>query len=164
MKGVLSQLDHEQCKVRVLEKRTVWSETVSERIEFHYTNGHFLDKLVVTEDSAFVSSFCNDCVCVYSLSSRQCLCQIGQKGQSGQGHLSGPVIIDVDTQGCIMVCDYGNNRVQVCEGGRNRGEERWHSLTLPIEKHRPVEAVVGRDGHTIWVVTHLPYQIIKCKA
>ena len=68
-----------------------------------------------------------------------------------------PYISDIDTDGCILVCGHGNNRLQVCEGDSDGGgEERWSRLTLPELGLGPLDAVVGTDGHTLWVATHYP--------
>lgn len=163
-RGKVYVLDYEECKIRVFQMNTenVWSETVDEQIELKYSNAKVWDKFFVKGDNVFVSSYSNHCINMYCISSKQHLLELGRPGQTGPGQLSGPVICNVDSQRQILVCDFSNKQVQVCEGGSYRGDAETGSyLALPGLDGYAADAVVGRHGHTLWVATHSPHEIVE---
>lgn len=164
--GRVYALEYGAGKIWVYEKRgedPVWREAVGEHIKLQgFTRGYFMDKMVVTDDSIYVSSWNNHCIHLYSMSGAH-LRQLGRWGRSAPGELSCPMISDVDNHVHIVVCDVGSMSVQVCDVGSGGGEEGWHILTLPELEGQPIAAVVGTDGHTLWVATWHSDQIIKYK-
>ena len=81
------------------------------RLEFE--NGFWGDKLAVNASHIVVGSWTNHCICIYSIDG-VFLYKTGERGfGSAAGMLERPYVCDMDSGGNVLVCDWGNHRLQV---------------------------------------------------
>ena len=110
-----------------------------------YYRGDNYDKLCTTSKHLYVSSFNTHCVHVYTMSGEYVYKTGGHGGEVGM--FNQPAISDVDSGGKLLVCDFGNHRVQVLDT-QNRV---WSQLSGLEGIKWPVCAGLG-DKH-LWVGT-----------
>ena len=110
-----------------------------------YNDGCDNDKLCTTSTHMYVSCYNTRCVLVYTLSGEY----VYKTGGLGDevGKFDEPDLSDVDSEGNLLVCDCGNNRLQVFDT-QNRV---WSKLSELEGVKKPWCAGVG-DKH-LWVGT-----------
>ena len=90
-----------------------------------YIEGFIGDRLCTSNTCVYVSCYRTHCVCVYSLTG-EFLYKTGEWGQGeglGAGKFFYPVLSDVDSGGKLLLCDSGNNRLQVFDPQTRRWDE-----------------------------------------
>ena len=110
-----------------------------------YSKGCHRDKLCTTSTHLYVSSWSNHCILVYTLRGKY----VYKTGGYGEevGQFKTPLLTDVDSEGKLLVCDWGNNRLQVF----NTLNRVWSELSGFDRVEHPGGAGVG-DKH-LWVGT-----------
>jgi hypothetical protein len=117
-----------------------------------FTNGHWLDRVVVSDACIFTSSWYNNCVYKYTLTG-QLLDEYGQYGSKQRGTTSGlfyrPFLCDIDPSGSLLVADYCNDRLQVCSSAG-----QWVVISLPHEVSDPRDVIVNTQDQSLWVLAY----------
>ena len=113
-----------------------------------YTDGGTDDKLCTTSTHVYVSSWNTPCVLVYTLSGEYVYKTGGRGGEVGK--FNRPLLSDVDSGGKLVVCDWGNYRLQVFD----TQTREWTKISGLEGVKYPVCAGVG-DKH-LWLGTGYP--------
>jgi DNA-binding beta-propeller fold protein YncE len=80
---------------------------------------------------------------------------IGSPG-AGEGRLSHPVGMDLDSEGNVYVADTGNRRVQVF----SRSGAYLRTIDLNPLKARPIDVLVGKGGNRLYVTDREGHRIL----
>lgn len=150
----LYALEIEQSKIVVFQ---YVSEQWCFQREFrlHHGNTHARDRLAVCDKELLVSSCNNNCLYVFSVDG-EFKYQTGETGTGEAGHLSGPLLCNVDAAGNVLVADYSNHRLQVCER-----DSQWCIVILPGVVNSPMDALTDDTADNTWVITNQPEQLLK---
>ena len=151
--SVLYAWEYEQTCVYVFvhgEKRqwsskdNKWIKSKSIKCGISYVSP--LDRLSVLGDNMYISSYVKDCIYRVAMTGRV-LTTYGHRGRGGAGELYGPRLCNVNKRGQLLVCDEGNDRIQVCDESGV-----WRVVnTEGGEMREPHDAVVSEDGRCMWV-------------
>jgi hypothetical protein len=117
-----------------------------------FTNGHCLDRVVVSDACVFISSYNNHCVSKYTLTG-QLVNNYGQFGmdkrETTSGLLDRPFACDIDHSESLLVADYCNDRLQVCSSAGH-----WVVISLPYDVSAPRDVIVNTQDHSLWVLAY----------
>jgi DNA-binding beta-propeller fold protein YncE len=104
--------------------------------------------IAVVGELLYVADACNHRVAVFTTGG-DFVKNLGQSG-SGPGEYRFPYGLDVDAEGKLIVCEFGNNRVQKIDPGSGQGLAAWgRNGRLPGELAYPWAAVATKDGGVV---------------
>lgn len=119
---------------------------------FGHSEGSFSrpQSLLIRDGLLYVTDACNHRIQVFGLDG-QYLRQIGRVG-SGPGEFRFPYGLDMDAQGRLIVCEFGNNRVQRIDPVSGKGLGVWGvGGRAPGELAYPWGVAVDKRGRVIVV-------------
>ena len=92
---------------------------------FGQGDGEFIrpQDMVIDGDTLYVTDACNHRICVFTTAG-QWVRNMGTCG-SGPGQFRFPYGMDIDREGHLVVCEFGNNRVQRIDKATGRGLGTW---------------------------------------
>ena len=152
----LYALECEQGEIYIyVRNQNSWAKDTQFKL-VHYRDGCDDDKLCTTSTHMYVSSWHTHFVLVYSLSGEYVYKTGGLGGEVGK--FSNPYLSDVDSGGKLLVCDWGNHKLQVFDT-QNRV---WSELSGLEGVGYPCCAGVG-DKH-LWVGIGGPNKLLKFEA
>lgn len=106
--------------------------------------------IVILDDELFIADSCNHRISVWSLDGRH-LRNLGRVG-SGPGEFRFPYGIDVDREGKLVVCEFGNNRVQRIDPRDGTSLGTWgRPGRAPGELVTPWAVAVDQSGRVVAV-------------
>lgn len=119
---------------------------------FGHGDGEFSrpQSIVVAGELVYVADSCNHRIVVFDLDGnwRKNLGAVG----TGPGQFRFPYGLDIDTQGKLIVCEFGNNRVQRIDPETGQSLGAWGVAgRAPGELAYPWSAVTDGDGDTVIV-------------
>ena len=104
-------LNYEQGEIHTfVRNQNNWVKDTQFKL-LQYSDGYTEDKLCTSSTHVYVSSWKIHCVLVYTLSGEFVYKTGGHGGDIGK--FQGPYLSDVDSGGKLLVCDFGNHRLQV---------------------------------------------------
>ncbi len=106
--------------------------------------------MVIDSDTLYVTDACNHRIAVFTTSGKF-LRNIGKPG-SGPGEFRFPYGLDQDDKGHLLVCEFGNNRVQLIDKATGASLRTWgRGGREPGELAYPWAAVLDKRGRAIVV-------------
>ena len=116
-------LERNQKIVHVLQlKRQDNSLVVVKQVNLENMHANWLNAIVATSDSLYLSEYCGHAITHFSTDSTA-IEKFGIQG-SGIGELNYPVICGIDENGCLLITDQFNNRLQILNNGT------WTAMTV----------------------------------
>ena len=138
-------LNYEQGEIHTfVRNQNSWVKDTQFKL-VQYSDGCVDDKLCTTSTHMYVCSSYNHCVLAYTLCGEYVYKTAGHGGEVVK--FNSPDLSDVDSEGKLLVCDWGNDRLQVFDT-QNRV---WSELSGLEGVEHPMSAGVG-DKH-LWVGT-----------
>ncbi len=120
--------------------------------KFGTGDGEFIrpQSMVIDGDTLYVTDACNGRVCVFKTDGKW-VRNIGQTGGE-LGQFRFPYGMDMDQEGHLIVCEFGNNRVQMIDKETGKGLRAWggpgrdlgqmaYPWGVAVDKHDRVAAV-----------------------
>lgn len=175
-KGQLYALEYELCQLLVFKRSDgTWSKVKCTQMDHH--NGSSDDRVCVNSKGIYISWWENNCISLYNIHGEY-LSKIGGFGDN-PGEFDCPILCDVDEYGNMLVADYDNRRLQVCDGTTGQ----WYVVSLvtdndhvayealldssgecrrasPIDLGYPTCAVVGTAGE-LWLIQNNPDALVR---
>jgi DNA-binding beta-propeller fold protein YncE len=106
--------------------------------------------MVILGDTLYVTDACNHRISVWNTQGRflRNMCKIG----SGDGELRFPYGLDADSRGRLIVCEFGNNRVQRIDKQTGKGLGTWGVAGRdPGQLAYPWAVAVDKDNRVVTV-------------
>jgi DNA-binding beta-propeller fold protein YncE len=119
---------------------------------FGQGNGEFIrpQDMVIDGDHVYVTDACNHRICVFKTDGTW-VRNMGSCG-SGPGQFRFPYGMDMDREGHLIVCEFGNNRVQMIDKETGKGLKSWGSAGRePGQLAYPWGVIVDKRNRVIAV-------------
>ena len=108
------------------------------------------ESMVIDGDLLYVTDACNHRICVFTTEGKF-VRNMGRVG-SGLGEFRFPYGLDQDAAGHLVVCEFGNNRVQLIDKATGRGIKTWGSAGRdPGQLAYPWGVAVDKTGRVVAV-------------
>ena len=140
-----------QVYVFVEEASGMWVQEGMFSLELPHAQSIRGDKMCIANSHIYISSSEKHNLQVFSMTGTF----LFESGMIGSGDVSKsrwPYVCDVDSDGCVYVCDVGNHRVKTFQP--QTGD--WREV---VQVRDPMQAVLGRG--CMWVATGYPLNLYK---